>query len=92
MGNRTLTVSGAQLSARTVVEVDCDHVPSPADARSPNAITTGSGTGVVHRDGVAVPGIWSRPTAYDPFTFVDAATRAPVPLDTGRSFLELVRA
>ena len=87
-----LTVSGAQLSARTVVEVDCDHVPSPADARSPNAVTTGSGTGVVHRNGVAVPVVWSRPTAYDPFTFVDAATRAPVPLDTGRSFIELVRA
>ncbi len=91
-GKPHLTVSGAQLSARTVVEVDCDHVPSPADARSPNAITTGSGTGVVHRNGVAIPVIWSRPTAYDPFTFVDATTRAPVPLDTGRSFLELVRA
>jgi Protein of unknown function (DUF3048) N-terminal domain/Protein of unknown function (DUF3048) C-terminal domain len=87
-----LTVSGAQLSARTVVEVDCDHIPSPADARSPNPITTGSGRGVVHRNGVAVPVVWSRPTAYDPFTFVDATTRAPVPLDTGRSFLELVRA
>ena len=87
-----LTVSGGQLSARTVVEVNCDHVPSPADARSPNAVTTGSGTGVVHRNGVAVPVVWSRPTAYDPFTFVDATTRAPVPLDTGRSFLELVRA
>ena len=91
-GKPHLTVSGAQLSARTVVEVDCDHVPSPADARSPNAVTTGSGTGVVHRNGVAVPVVWSRPTVYDPFTFVDAATRAPVPLDTGRSFIELVRA
>jgi Protein of unknown function (DUF3048) N-terminal domain/Protein of unknown function (DUF3048) C-terminal domain len=91
-GKPHLTVSGAQLSARTVVEVDCDHIPSPADARSPNPITTGSGTGVVHRTGVAVPVVWSRPTAYDPFTFVDAATRVPVPLDTGRSFLELVRA
>ena len=91
-GKPHLTVSGAQLSARTVVEVDCDHIPSPADARSPNPITTGSGSGVVHRNGVAVPVVWSRPTAYDPFTFVDAATRAPVPLDTGRSFIELVRA
>jgi hypothetical protein len=91
-GKPHLTVSGAQLSARTVVEVNCDHVPSPADPRSPNAVTTGSGTGVVHRNGVAVPVVWSRPTAYDPFTFVDATTRAPVPLDTGRSFLELVRA
>jgi hypothetical protein len=87
-----LTVSGAQLSARTVVEIDADHVPSPADARSPNAITTGSGTGIVHRNGVAVPIVWSRTTAYDPFTFTDAATRAPVPLDTGRTFVELVRA
>ena len=91
-GKPHLTVSGAQLSARAVVELDCDHVPSPADARSPNPITTGSGSGVVHRNGVAVPVVWSRPTAYDPFTFVDATTRAPVPLDTGRSFLELVRA
>jgi hypothetical protein len=87
-----LTVSGAQLAARTVVEIDADHVPSPADARSPNPITTGEGTGVVHRNGSAVPVLWSRPTAYEPFTFVDAATRSPVPLDTGRTFVEFVRA
>jgi Protein of unknown function (DUF3048) N-terminal domain/Protein of unknown function (DUF3048) C-terminal domain len=86
------TVSGAQLAARTVVEIDADHVPSPADARSPNPITTGEGTGVVHRNGSAVPVLWSRPTAYDPFTFVDAATRTSVPLDTGRTFVEVVRA
>ena len=40
----------------------------------------------------AIPAIWSRPTAYDPFEFVDAATGQPIPLNTGTTFIELVRA
>ena len=86
-----LTVAGPQLSANTVVELQVDYVPSPADARSPNAVTTGSGAGVLHRNGVAIPIVWSRPTAYDAFQFVHATTRQLIPATTGRTLIELTR-
>jgi len=75
-----------------VVEVSTTYIASPVDARSPHAVTTGTGAGIVHRNGVAVPVVWSRPTAYDPYAFVDPATGQPVPLDTGTTFIELERA
>ena len=91
-GEAHLTVSGAQISARNVVEISTVYVPSPVDARSPTPITVGYGTAVVHRNGIEIPAIWTRPTAYDPFEFVDAATAQPIPLDAGSSFIELERA
>ena len=87
-----LAESGVQLSVKSVVELFCEHIPSPADARSPNPITTGTGSGVVHRNGLAIPVMWSRNTALDPFTFVDINTHSVVPLDTGVTFIELSRA
>jgi len=36
--------------------------------------------------------VWSRPTAYDPYTFVDPSNGQSVPLDTGTTFIELERA
>jgi hypothetical protein len=91
-GQPHLTVTGAQLSARNVVELSTVYVPSPVDARSPTPISVGTGAAVVHRNGTAIPVIWSRPTPYDPFELVDAATGRQVPLDTGTTFVELVRA
>ena len=91
-GEPHMTVSGAQISARNVVELATAYIPSPVDARSPHAVTVGTGTGVVHRDGTSVPVVWSRPTAYDPYTFVDPSNGQSVPLDTGTTFIELERA
>jgi Protein of unknown function (DUF3048) N-terminal domain/Protein of unknown function (DUF3048) C-terminal domain len=86
-----VALSGEQISARNVVAITTPYVPSPADARSPTAVTVGTGTAVVHRDGTSLPAKWSRATAYDPFSFVDETTGQPIPLDTGNSFIELVR-
>ncbi len=91
-GAEHLAASGVRISARTVVEVSARHIPSPVDSRSPNPITVGSGAAVVHRNGLAIRANWIRPTPYDPFTFTDAATGAPVPVDRGTTFVELVRA
>ena len=91
-GEPHLTVSGAQISARNVVEISTVYVPSPVDARSPTPISVGTGEAIVHRDGKAIPAIWSRPTPYDPFEFVDTGSGQPIPLDGGASFIELVRA
>ena len=54
-GQPHLAASGAQISARNVVELSTEYIPSPVDARSPNAITVGTGSAVVHRNGIAVP-------------------------------------
>ena len=86
-----LAVSGDHISAHNVVEVFSRHVPSPADGRSPHPITVGAGPVVVHRDGQAIQGTWERATSYDSFSFLDSATGEPIPLDTGTTFIELVR-
>jgi hypothetical protein len=90
-GQPHLAVSGDRITAHTVVEIASVHVPSPVDARSPNPVTVGSGIAVVHREGLAIPATWSRPTAGAAFVFRDAATNAPIPLDAGTTFLELIR-
>ncbi len=90
-GAEHVAASGARITADSVVELRVRHVPSPVDNRSPNPITVGTGRGVVHRDGRAIAVVWSRPTAYDPFTFNEVATGAPVPVDEGRTFVELER-
>jgi hypothetical protein len=91
-GEPHVAASGARITAETVVELRTVHVPSPVDARSPNPITVGTGSGTVHRDGRAIPVTWSRNAPYDPFTFRHAGTGEPVPVDQGRTFLHLVRA
>ncbi len=90
-GQPHITVAGAQLAAHSVVEIFTVYVPSPADARSPTPITVGTGAAVVHRDGTAIAATWTRATAYDAFEFVDTATGQAIPLDTGTTFVELVR-
>ncbi len=90
-GKPHVALSGARISAANVVELATSYVPSVVDARSPNAVTVGSGIAVVHRDGKAIPATWSRATATDAFAFSDAATHQPIPLDTGTTFLEFER-
>ncbi len=87
-----VTVSGAQISARNVVELSTVYVPSPADARSPTAVTVGTGSAIVHRNGKAILATWSRPTAYDQFALTSVATGQAISLNTGTTFIELERA
>ncbi|WP_420453036.1 DUF3048 domain-containing protein [Ilumatobacter sp.] len=90
-GNRHVGVSGAQITASNVVVVRTAHPPSTVDARSPNPITVGFGQATIHRDGLAIEGAWTRASPYDPFVFIDPASGEPIPLDTGRTFVELAR-
>lgn len=89
-GRPHVAADGTQISATNVVLMSVSYIPSPADARSPEAQTVGVGQVVVHRNGVATVGTWSRPTATDPFGFTDVAG-APIPLANGTTFVELVR-
>lgn len=85
------STSGVRISASNVIEISSHHVPSPVDARSPNPITVGAGDAVVHRNGRSIPVTWIRATPYDPFSFVHPSTGEPVPLDRGKTFVQLVR-
>lgn len=91
-GEPHTTVAGSQIAAANVVEIAAVHIPSPVDARSPNPITVGTGTAVVHRNGLSIPVTWSRATPYDRFEFFDINTDASIPLDAGVTFIELTRA
>lgn len=89
-GRPHLAIDGTQVSSTNVVVMSVVYLPSPADVRSPEAQTLGSGPVVVHRNGVAVAGTWSRASPIDPFVFTDAAGAA-IPLASGTTFVELVR-
>jgi hypothetical protein len=91
-GEPHVTMTGDQVSATTVAVLSVNYVPSVADARSPNAITVGTGVAVLHRDGRAISAAWSRTTADAPFRFFDPRTGADLPAAPGVTWLELSRA
>jgi hypothetical protein len=89
-GNRHLAASGNQIVVDNVVELFVQHPPSPVDARSPNPITVGLGAATVHRDGQRISATWERASAFDAFVLRDV-DGGLIPLDTGKTFIELVR-
>jgi hypothetical protein len=89
-GNRHLAASGNQIAVDNVVEMFVFHAVSPVDARSPNPVTIGRGPATVHRDGIRIPATWARNSAYESFALIDANNKA-ILLDTGSTFVELVR-
>jgi hypothetical protein len=90
-GKPHVAADGTQISATNVVIMSVQYIPSPADVRSPEAQTLAAGDVVVHRNGVAVAGTWSRATPTDPFVFANYSS-SPIPLASGTTFVELVRA
>jgi Protein of unknown function (DUF3048) N-terminal domain/Protein of unknown function (DUF3048) C-terminal domain len=79
-----------QVNAANVVVLEVDYRPSPADARSPEAQTIGTGTAYVFTGGVLVRGTWNRADRLDPFTLTDE-DGAVIPLTPGRTWIELAR-
>lgn len=84
------TVFDARFSTDNVVILVCQHVPSPADARSPEAQTIGSGELLVFSAGKLLAGSWTRPDRLSPFVFADLVG-APILLTPGRTVIELAR-
>jgi hypothetical protein len=89
-GRPHLDESGTQLSAQNVVVLMTPYGVSPADTRSPEAQTVGSGVAVVYTNGVRIDGRWERPKVEEPAKLVDAAG-APILLTPGRTWIELLR-
>jgi len=90
-GRAHLAADGTQISTTNVVVMSVQYTPSPADVRSPEAQTLEAGDVVIHRNGVAVSGTWSRASPTDPFVFANYGG-TPIPLASGTTFVELVRA
>ena len=84
-----VAASGTQITATNVVVMRVEYVPSPVDARSPEARTEGSGPSTVFRGGVRFEGEWFRPDAFSPFAFRSGGV--PMTLAPGTTFIELAR-
>ena len=79
-----------QVSAANVVVLEVDYRPSPADARSPEAQTLGTGVAYVFTGGLVVVGTWTRDDRLQPFRLTDADGNA-IGLTPGRTWVELAR-
>ena len=84
-------VSGGQVTTANVVVMEVVYRPSPADARSPEAQTIGSGTALVFTGGKVVTGTWTRTDRLSPVVLTDASGE-PILLTPGRTWVELARA
>jgi len=81
---------GGQVNAANVVVLEVDYQPSPADRRSPEAQTLGTGTVYVFTGGVMVTGTWKRDDRLQPFTLTDD-DGAVIAITPGRTWVELAR-
>ncbi len=79
-----------QVNAANVVVLEVDYKPSPADARSPEAQTIGTGKVYVFTAGVMIEGTWTRADRLDPFTLADTDGNV-ISLTPGRTWVELAR-
>jgi len=79
-----------QVNAVNVVVLEVDYRPSPADSRSPEAQTIGSGTAYVLTGGVLITGTWTRDDRTATFTLADE-NGSVIALTPGRTWVELPR-
>ncbi|MEO5900859.1 MAG: DUF3048 domain-containing protein [Ilumatobacteraceae bacterium] len=79
------------INATNVIILTVDYQPSPADGRSPEAQTIGSGAVAVYTGGRVVTGTWTRPDRLQTFTLADDAGN-PILLTPGRTWVELAEA
>ena len=83
-------MEGRPLSASNVVIQFIGYRQSPADSRSPHAVTIGSGEAWVLTDGRLLMGTWNRPSISDRLE-LSMADGTPIELTPGVTWLELPR-
>lgn len=81
---------GAAVTTDNVVVMYVVYRPSPADRRSPEAQTIGSGPAMVATGGRVVTGTWTRTDRLSPVVLTDADGNA-ILLTPGRTWIELAR-
>jgi len=84
----TVDRAGVQVSPANVVVLFLSYGVSPADSRSPMAISTGSGDAIVLTDGKLVRGRWSRESAMGGWELTDLSGQ-PILLTPGRTWVAL---
>jgi hypothetical protein len=82
--------NGTQVAFDNVVVIECEYKTSPADPRSPEAQTVGSGRAWVFSAGRMLEGTWSRADNHSPWTLLDASGQV-IGLTPGRTWVELIR-
>lgn len=83
-------LDGEQLSPANVVVAFSNYRQSPADPKSPEAVSVGEGPAWVLTGGKLIKGTWKRETATSAYVLTDTGGRA-IALTPGRTFLELPR-
>jgi hypothetical protein len=78
------------INTNNVIVMVVQYRPSPADNRSPEAQTIGSGELIVFTGGMMVHGIWSRADRLSPIQMV-ADDGSPILLTPGRTWIELAK-
>lgn len=81
---------GVQISVANVIVMTTTYLPSPVDARSPEAQTVGNGAALVFTGGMLVKGTWARTTPTAEWDLRDS-TGAVLGLAPGRSWVELAK-
>jgi hypothetical protein len=83
-------LTDGQASANNVIVLVVPYGQSPADHRSPEAQTIGSGPAVVYSNGRKIAGTWTRVNPEDPWTLESGGET--IQLAPGRTWVELVDA
>lgn len=89
-GTPHMDALSGQVSTENVLVMFVDYQPSPADERSPEAQTIGTGEAWLFTGGVLARGTWTRNDRLSAIVLHDAAG-ATIPLTPGRTFIELAR-
>lgn len=87
-GHPHVDADGTPIAAKNVVVLVTPYGQSPADARSPEALTVGRGELFVYTNGRVIHGTWDRPDVAKPATLADDAG-LPVKLSPGQTWIEL---
>ncbi len=87
-GRPHVDLGDQQLTPRNVVVLETEYRPSPADARSPEARSTGGGRAWILSAGHLVEGSWIRPDRTDPWILLDGEGE-PVELRPGATWVAL---
>jgi hypothetical protein len=87
-GNPHLLADGTRVDFTNVVVLWIDYDHSPADSRSPDGGTIGTGEAVVFTNGKQIPATWSRPDRLSPISLTDTGG-SPILLTRGTTWFEL---
>jgi hypothetical protein len=84
------TEGAGQVVTDNLVVMGLEYRPSPADRRSPEAQTLGSGPAFVFADGMVRSGVWIHLDRLDPYGLV-APDQSLIEVPAGRTWIELAR-